>query len=310
MVIPDDHQVVAQLTHFEQLTAGAIAGGVAKTVIAPADRVKILYQVNPSRSFSLGAAFKSARVLVRNAGVRGLWRGHGANLIRVMPYSSISFMTFDRYKMMLKKYVTHEEDVRSRFSAGALAGITASTMTYPLDLMRARMAAHWDLQPKYNTYRSACRVIVEKEGLRALWNGLAPTLLGIIPYAGISFATFGTLKSHYKKRHGLRKDTDIPTPTRLLCGGFSGLLAQSMTYPLDIVRRRMQVGTRGTDIYYKSIGEAITRTYGTEGLSGLYKGLSMNWLKGPVAVSVSFLVNDQIKGAMRDMHESNKGNVF
>ena len=41
MVVPDDHTVVAQLTAFERLTAGAIAGGTAKSIIAPADRVKM-----------------------------------------------------------------------------------------------------------------------------------------------------------------------------------------------------------------------------------------------------------------------------
>ena len=298
--LSDSHHEVAQLTHSEQLAAGALAGAVAKTVIAPADRVKILYQVNPERRFTLGAAFKSARVIVHNTGVSGLWRGHGATLIRVMPYSAISFMTFDRYKDMVRKYVTRQEDVSTRFFSGALAGITASTMTYPLDLMRARMAAHWDLTPRYQTYSGACRLIVEREGFRALWNGLAPTLMGIVPYAGLSFATFGTLKSYYKKRHGLRRDTDIPTSIRLLCGGGAGLLAQSATYPLDIARRRMQVGTRESAIYYTTVAEALSKTFKSEGLAGLYKGLSMNWLKGPIAVSVSFLVNDQIKGAFRD----------
>merc|ERR1712146_350007 len=78
---------------------------------------------------------------------------------------------------------------------------------------------------------------------------------------------------------------------RLLCGMFAGLIAQSATYPIDVVRRRMQVGAP-----YKGILDAFTSIATKEGLrKGLYKGLAMNWLKGPIAVSISFTVNDWLK---------------
>ena len=238
---------------------------------------------------------------MRNSGFRGLWRGHGATLIRVMPYSAISFATFERYHTYLIEKM-NGEDVRTRFFAGAMAGITAVTLTYPLDLMRARMAAHWDMQPRYATYGSAFRVILEREGFQAMWNGLSPTLLGIIPYAGLSFATFETMKSVYKRRRNLRHDREIPTMARLFCGGIAGLLAQSVTYPLDIARRRMQVAgvTPHKEIMYKGTAHAIRDTFRNEGLAGLYKGLSMNWLKGPIAVSASFVVNDYMKTLIVD----------
>lgn len=168
------------------------------------------------------------------------------------------------------------------------------------------MAAHWDLEPRYSNYHSAFRLIVKHESVYALWNGLTPTLLGIVPYAGLSFATFGTLKSKYKERYGLERDRDVPTTIRLAFGGVAGLFAQSATYPLDIARRRMQVGTakHTPSIQYKSVADALLRTYRTEGTAGLYKGLSMNWLKGPIAVSVSFVVNDAIKAHIRQTREN------
>ena len=100
----------------------------------------------------------------------------------------------------------------------------------------------------------------------------------------------------------LRNDRDIPTMTRLFCGGIAGLLAQSVTYPLDIARRRMQVAgaTPHKQINYKGTLHALTETFRVEGLAGLYKGLSMNWLKGPIAVSASFVVNDYMKTLIVD----------
>ncbi len=77
------------------------------------------------------------------------------------------------------------------------------------------------------------------------YSGMRTTLLGIMPYAGLSFATFETLKVNVRRTRGLPEDGDLGTPTRLACGGVAGLVAQSATYPLDIVRRRMQVKVEG-----------------------------------------------------------------
>ncbi|KOB77801.1 Uncharacterized protein OBRU01_02571 [Operophtera brumata] len=71
------------------------------------------------------------------------------------------------------------------------------------------------------------------------------------------------------------------------CGGAAGALAQSASYPLDIVRRRMQTARRRPD--------------GAEGMRGFFKGLSMNWVKGPIAVGISFATYDIIRSTLRDV---------
>ena len=78
-----------QLTVIESMVAGGAAGAVSKTVIAPADRVKILYQVNKARTFSLRSAWGTAATIVTHSGVRGLWRGNAATMMRVIPYSAV-----------------------------------------------------------------------------------------------------------------------------------------------------------------------------------------------------------------------------
>ena len=148
--------------------------------------------------------------------------------------------------------------------------------------------------------------VVQKEGVRGLYGGITPTLLGIVPYAGISFATFETLKTRYKESHkdgdGNRQNCEPPAATRLLFGGLAGLFAQSVTYPLDIVRRRIQVvGASGG---YVSPWQTLVTIANTEGFRrGLYKGVSMNWIKGPISVGVSFFVNDQVKAYLKEHRE-------
>jgi len=350
---PDASRI--KLSALEALTAGGVAGAVAKTTIAPADRVKILYQVTPNRKFSLGRAWQTGVTITQNSGVRGLYRGNMAMLLRVVPYSGTAYYTFDVYEAALLRVFGKEKGglgiglrgvfgiepgssmdpvrltgVTARFLAGAAAGATATLVTYPLDLLRARMAAHWSTTPRYNTYRAAVTEIATKEGVGALWSGLGPTLIGIVPYAGMSFCTYNTFKAYYLDKTGL-DEHQIPTPLRLGAGAMAGLVAQSATYPLDVVRRRMQVqsaqsaadaaaaatahGSGQGDpmevrAVYTGVVQATREIYHVEGLAGLYKGLTMNWVKGPIAVATSFAVNDLIKGWMRNRHAKGGGWLY
>jgi len=143
----------------------------------------------------------------------------------------------------------------------------------------------------FDGYWRAMRHVVRNEGLLALWSGSRITLIGIVPYSGLSFGVFETLKAKIKDSKGGKA---LKTHEHLAAGAFSGLFAQSVTYPLDIVRRRMQVDRAWTGSEWQMLKGIVQK----EGVKGIYKGLSMNWIKGPIAVSTSFLVNDRMREMM------------
>ena len=147
---------------------------------------------------------------------------------------------------------------------------------------------------RYKSLPDAFLKIYQQEGSRTFYNGIVPTLLGIMPYAGISFFTYETLKSFY---HDLRDNSDPSPIFRLLFGACAGLLGQSSSYPLDIVRRRMQTdGIDGKGYKYRKLFRTIKYVYSNEGLvKGFYKGLSINWVKGPIAVGISFTTFDLVQ---------------
>ncbi|XP_021921251.1 mitochondrial coenzyme A transporter SLC25A42 isoform X2 [Zootermopsis nevadensis] len=292
-----------KLSNTEQVVtsmiAGATAGAAAKTTIAPLDRTKINFQISESR-YSAREALRFLVNTYRNEGLLSLWRGNSATMARIIPYAAIQFTAHEQWKRVLRVDVdkSHKTSPFMRFLAGSLAGVTSQSLTYPLDLARARMAVTHKEQ--YRTLREVFVKIWYEEGPHALYRGYLPTVLGVIPYAGVSFFTYDTLKRKYMDYTGSTSKQAGPLPS-LAFGAIAGMLGQSSSYPLDIVRRRMQTSPiSGTQ--YKTILGTLKKIYRYEGIrGGFFKGLSMNWVKGPVAVGISFATYDSICDVLRQI---------
>ena len=175
-----------------------------------------------------------------------------------------------------------------RFIAGSLAGTTATVVTYPFDMVRARMAV--SRKQLYKGLVDTFRLIIRNEGVLTLYRGVSPTVIGVVPYAGCSFFIYETLKQKHRDMY----NTELTPVLRLASGALAGLIGQTTSYPLDVVRRRMQTEGVVNNVKYQSIVGTMSYVFRTEGIRGMYKGVSMNWIKGPISVTVSFNVYDVV----------------
>ncbi|XP_017935427.1 graves disease carrier protein isoform X2 [Manacus vitellinus] len=185
-------------------------------------------------------------------------------MIRIFPYGAIQFMAFDQYKKVIKKQLGISGHVH-RLMAGSMAG-----------------------------------------GFRGFYRGLMPTVVGMAPYAGFSFFTFGTLKSiGLAQAPNLlgRPSLDNPdvlvlkTHVNLLCGGIAGAIAQTISYPLDVTRRRMQLGAVLPDSEKcLTMVQTLKYVYQQHGIRrGLYRGLSLNYIRCIPSQAVAFTTYELMK---------------
>ncbi|OXU25604.1 hypothetical protein TSAR_013697 [Trichomalopsis sarcophagae] len=283
---------------FTSLAAGAIAGGVAKTAIAPLDRTKIKFQIS-KQPFTARAAIDSLVNDYKRDGLVSLWRGNSATMVRIIPYAAIQFTAFEQWKRILKvEEPGREHDHKTRrFLAGALAGITSQSMTYPLDLARAQMAV--SQKDEIKNLRHVFIRIYEKEGIASFYRGFTPTILGVIPYAGVSFFFYDTLKNMFSVY--TVHNPGLSAMSGLVSGAVAGMMGQATSYPLDIVRRRMQTSTLNNNLNTLGVLQMTKKIYAEDGIRSFYKGLSMNWVKGPIAVGISFATYDLVKDTLRQI---------
>lgn len=281
----EDEHFRKMLLFGKSLVAGGIAGAISRSVVSPLERLKILLQLRTDSSQS--GVIQNMRKMYQEEGVLGFFRGNGTNIVRIIPYSAVQFATYEGIKrLIVGERKDQESSAAVKLLSGALAGITSVTVTYPLDLVRTRLSLSGE------TPRSiiAClqQVYLKEGGVVAFYRGLVPTITGIAPYVALNFTTYETLKSILSKRRSLKVDEELPVYIRLACGGLAGAVAQACTFPLDVIRRRMQVSRLRGDALQGPWALTI-QMWQREGWRAFYRGMFPNLLKVVPAISTSFV---------------------
>ncbi|KAF8994896.1 mitochondrial carrier domain-containing protein [Cyathus striatus] len=309
-----------QAMHY--IIGSSLVGGISGCVVlvAPIDRVKILFQTsNPhyqKYAGTLSGAFRACSSIYKENGVRCLFQGHSATLIRIFPYAAIKFMAYDVIHdvcSFLSLCFTEEEETNARrFFAGAFSGTISVFFTYPLDVIRVRMAFHSSVSgsssirpsfvsaarqiyiEKARPSSSAPEILISKQWIYRfpalkLYRGFTATTIGIVPYAGVSFLSWRFL--HSTLLPSGNTDDERPMPVAdLAIGALSGALALTVSYPFEVIRRRMQVGGLTRPNRWLGWGETAREILNGGGWRGFYVGLGIGYLKVIPTTAVTFMV--------------------
>ncbi|GAB4834534.1 Mitochondrial adenine nucleotide transporter adnt1 [Ancistrocladus abbreviatus] len=302
----------------KSLVAGGIAGGVSRTAVAPLERMKILLQVQNPHSKKYNGTVQGLKNIWQTEGFRGLFKGNGTNCARIVPNSAVKFFSYEQASkgiLWLYQQQTGNENAELtpllRLGAGACAGIIAMSATYPMDMVRGRLTVQTEKSPRqYRGIFHALATVYREEGARALYKGWLPSVIGVVPYVGLNFSVYESLKDWLVKENpfGLVQDSELSVTTKLACGAVAGTVGQTVAYPLDVIRRRMQMvgwrdassvvvgdGRSKAPVEYSGMIDAFRKTVRHEGVGALYKGLIPNSVKVVPSIAIAFVTYEVVK---------------
>ncbi|KOS22295.1 putative mitochondrial carrier [Escovopsis weberi] len=210
------------------------------------------------------------------------------------------------------------------FIAGGVGGMTAAAMTAPLDVLKTRLqsdlyqaqirasrAAQAQALGRLNPARSALyhlaetmqilRSVYRTEGPRALFKGLGPNLVGVIPARSINFYVYGNGKRLMAEHYNRGSEGPL---VHLLAGVTAGVATSTATNPIWLVKTRLQLDKNVSERsggamrrLYRNSWDCVRKTVRDEGVRGLYKGMSASYL-GVAESTMQWMLYEQIKAAL------------
>ncbi|XP_024979887.1 probable mitochondrial adenine nucleotide transporter BTL1 isoform X2 [Cynara cardunculus var. scolymus] len=270
-----------------EFLSGALAGAMTKAVLAPLETIRTRMVVGVG-SRKISGSFLE---VIEKQGWQGLWAGNAINMIRIVPTQAIELGTFECVKRVMTsaKEKWSREDcpnvqiggVKLSFSlswlspvalGGAAAGFVSTLVCHPLEVLKDRLTISPDAYPNLSV---AVQKIYRNGGVGSFYAGLSPTLIGMLPYSTCYYFMYDTIKKSYCTA---QKKKSLSRPEMLLIGALSGLTASTISFPLEVARKRLMVGALQGKCP-PHMAAALSEVVREEGLIGLYRGWGASCLK-------------------------------
>ena len=223
--------------------------------------------------------WSTLRAIAKQEGIRALWKGNIPAELMYVCYGGMQFVAYRGFSQLQQQSPIKIPDSAESFISGAAAGAAATTLTYPLDLLRTRFAAQGP-ERIYSGLFHACRTISKDEGTFGYFRGMSAALGSIVPYMGLFFTS-------YEFFHLQLGALPLPLSTGDAAAGvMASVFAKTATFPLDLIRKRLQVQGPMRTRYihsniplYAGVWRGLYAIWRKEGVRGWYRGLTVSLIK-------------------------------
>lgn len=291
--------------------AGGATGCATRTLCQPFDVIKIRLQlqVEPIHSRSATSKYRTIpqtiRTVYQEEGILAFWKGHNASQVLSMTQGVAQFTFYERFNRVLRGMAIFEGRDRARnFVCGAFSGSFSTFTIMPLDVIKTRLVSQ-DPNGGYRNAFHAVASIYRHEGWRGLYRGVGPAIMQTAPLTGGQFMFYNLFGDVIKRIEEVPQEVLLGSTELMICGALSGLCTKLIVYPLDLIKRRLQIQgfskgrkTYGKHFVCKHLLQCMYRVVRKEGFLGLYKGLSSSLLKASITSAIFFTFYDKLLNAL------------
>ncbi|KAK4143548.1 mitochondrial carrier domain-containing protein [Dichotomopilus funicola] len=307
------------------MVAGGIGGMTAATLTAPLDvlktrlqsdfyqaqikasRASIITPMNPLRTvvFHFNETMSILGSVYRQEGPRALFKGLGPNLIGVIPARSINFFTYGNGKRIIGEHFNNPDSPWVHLGAGALAGVTTSTATNPIWMVKTRLQLDKNMaiesggatKRRYKNSLDCIRQVLRDEGIHGMYKGMSASYLGVAE-STMHWMLYERIKQSLAAREerivlsGRAKnwwDYTVDWTGKFGAAGFSKFIAAVISYPHEVARTRLrQAPLADGRPKYTGLVQCFKLVFKEEGMLGLYGGLTPHLLRTVPSAAIMF----------------------
>lgn len=252
------------------------------------------------------------QTILREEGIRGLYRGVNVNIMALVPNWMIYFASYSQLKAVASE-LGYKEGPLVHVHAAIGANVVTALGTTPFWVIKTRLQTQHALRQlslmgamepgsinshstaKYHSTLHAFRTVAREEGVRALWSGLVPQLVGSVNVA-IQFPLYEWLKQQARSRalaQGVKRE---PNAVELVAASaLSKIVATTAAYPHEVIRSRLQSQRSEDPKSYKGMLDAVRTIYRMEGVRGFYQGLSTTVVRAVPSCAITFTLYEIIQ---------------
>nr|CAH8870178.1 unnamed protein product [Trichobilharzia regenti] len=230
--------------------------------------------------------------MVKEGGILALWRGNGVNILKNCPESAIRFGLHGWLKSVIFPNVKGPLPPEDRLLVASLAGASSLTITYPVEILKTRMALRKSHES--NSMFVTIRKLYHEGGLRGFYRGYKVSMMSYVPYSGMELCLYEMLKRRYLEYHyALQQNSDhtikvhMPATITVPLILTSSCIPMLITYPANLLRTRFQASPSPCGAPILQSLRCIVRK---NGFKGLYRGMSASLSKTLPSVCVTYLV--------------------
>ncbi|KAG9334086.1 hypothetical protein JZ751_009178 [Albula glossodonta] len=278
------------------ILAAGVADAVSRTATAPIDRLKTQLQVYGSKALSQG--FRE----MRSGGVWSMWQGNAVNVLKGTPQSTLQCLiysqvclprskpqcfTYSQMKARLQGPDT-KLSVQQRFGLGCVSGAAAHALFYPLEVLKVRLnLLH---SGSYNGVLGCAWSIYQNESIAAFYRGFKPSILCMIPYAGVECAVHQSIMSW------AQTGPSSSSEARLFFFSFVAFASgQTASYPLAVIRTQQQAQAFSLNPQNSSALQGLTDIYVKHGIRGYYGGLAASFVRAVPCALLNYTLSSKLE---------------